>query len=62
MKQIQKEILKKRSKLKLPKKNLFAKKQNPDADTTDLETQIDQLVYKLYNITPEEIKIIEGGK
>jgi hypothetical protein len=29
-------------------------------DTTDLENQIDTLVYKLYDITPEEQKIIEG--
>ncbi len=27
-----------------------------------LEKQIDQLVYKLYNLTEEEIKIIEGEK
>ncbi|MGB9762580.1 MAG: hypothetical protein ACPLW7_00965 [Minisyncoccia bacterium] len=27
-----------------------------------LEAQIDQLVYKLYDLTEEEIKIIEGGK
>ena len=25
-----------------------------------LETQIDQLVYKLYDLTPEEIAIVEG--
>lgn len=25
-----------------------------------LETEIDQFVYKLYNLTPEEIKIVEG--
>ena len=36
------------------------KKQNPLADTTALETQIDQLVYKLYDLTEEEIKIVEG--
>jgi adenine-specific DNA-methyltransferase len=35
-------------------------KQNGE-DTTTLETQIDQLVYQLYNLTPEEIKIVEGG-
>jgi adenine-specific DNA-methyltransferase len=29
------------------------------ADTSDLETQIDQLVYKLYDLTPEEIEVIE---
>ena len=25
-----------------------------------LEAEIDQLVYKLYGLTPEEIKIVEG--
>ncbi|MFZ6666313.1 DUF7149 domain-containing protein [Peijinzhouia sedimentorum] len=37
-----------------------AKKQNPKADTTELENQIDQLVYELYGLTEEEIKIVEG--
>lgn len=37
------------------------KKQNPSADTTELERQIDQLVYKLYDLTEEEIKIVEGA-
>jgi len=37
------------------------KKQNPSADTTDLENQIDQLVYQLYELTEEEIKIIENA-
>jgi hypothetical protein len=36
------------------------KKTNEKADTTDLETQIDQLVYQLYELTDEEIKIVEG--
>lgn len=35
------------------------KKNNPETDTTLLENQIDQLVYKLYDLTEEEIKIIE---
>lgn len=38
---------------------LAAKKANPQADTSDLEHQIDQLVYKLYNLTPAEIETIE---
>jgi len=38
---------------------LSIKKQNPDADTSHLEREIDQLVYKLYDLTDEEIKIIE---
>ena len=35
------------------------KKQNKNADTKDLEKQIDELVYELYGITPNEIEIIE---
>jgi hypothetical protein len=36
------------------------KKKDIFADTSILENQIDQLVYKLYDLTEEEIKIIEG--
>ena len=39
-----------------------AKKSDPKADTTTLEKEIDQLVYQLYGLTEEEIKIVEGGK
>lgn len=42
-------------------KVLSIKKQNPTADTSDLEAQIDQLVYQLYDLTEEEIKIVEGN-
>jgi type II restriction/modification system DNA methylase subunit YeeA len=38
---------------------LTAKKSDSKADTTALETEIDQLVYQLYELTAEEIKIIE---
>jgi adenine-specific DNA-methyltransferase len=41
---------------------LKAKKQNPEADTSQLEKEIDQLVYKLYGLTEEEIRIVEGGE
>jgi adenine-specific DNA-methyltransferase len=41
-------------------KILLLKQQNPSADTTALETQIDQLVYQLYELTAEEIAIVEG--
>ncbi len=34
------------------------KKKNQD--TTDLENRIDQLVYQLYGLTEEEIKIVAG--
>ena len=39
---------------------LAKKKSNPNDDTYELEHQIDQLIYKLYDLTDEEIKIIEG--
>lgn len=41
---------------------LIAKKKNPHADTRPLEYQIDQLVYKLYDLTQEEINNIEQNK
>jgi adenine-specific DNA-methyltransferase len=40
---------------------LILKKQIPSADITDLAAQIDQLVYQLYDLTEEEIKIIENA-
>jgi adenine-specific DNA-methyltransferase len=60
---------------KIPIKNISEKEQKPfielvekilegrknDNDTTDLENQIDQLVYQLYDLTEEEIKIVEGS-
>ncbi len=41
-------------------KILAAKKTNHAADTTPWEKEIDQLVYKLYDLTDEEIGIVEG--
>jgi hypothetical protein len=40
---------------------LNAKKSDPNADTTALEIEIDQMVYQLYNLTAEEIQIIESS-
>lgn len=37
-----------------------AKKADPAADTSALEAEIDQLVYKLYGLTDEEIAVVEG--
>jgi hypothetical protein len=31
-------------------------------DTTALEQEIDQLVYKLYDLTAEEIAVVEGAR
>lgn len=40
---------------------LNLKDEDPSADTSRLEQEIDQLVYELYGLTEEEIKIVEGG-
>ncbi|NUM32360.1 MAG: DUF559 domain-containing protein [Bacteroidetes bacterium] len=42
-------------------KILDTKRANPNADTSQLEKQIDELVYKLYDLTEEEIAIIENS-
>lgn len=39
---------------------LKAKEQDKNANIQELENKINSLVYKLYNLTEEEIKIIEG--
>jgi hypothetical protein len=38
---------------------LTAKKSNPKADTSELEKEIDNLVYKLYQLRYNEVKIID---
>jgi len=38
---------------------LTAKRAAPDADTTALEREIDERVYRLYGLTPEEIQLVE---
>ncbi|MBM0621877.1 class I SAM-dependent DNA methyltransferase [Helicobacter pylori] len=43
-------------------KILQAKEKDPKANTQRLEKEIDALVYQLYNLTDEEIKIIENGQ
>jgi len=38
---------------------LKAKQANAAADVSALEREIDERVYRLYGLTPEEIKIVE---
>ena len=38
---------------------LDAKHTDPNADTSNLENKIDKLVYELYNLTSDEISIVE---
>ncbi len=40
-------------------KILTQKEANPAVDTTDIEQQIDTMVYKLYNLTWEEVKVVD---
>ncbi len=44
---------------KLADNIMTAKNANPSADTSALESEIDHLVYQLYGLTEEEIKIVE---
>ena len=48
--------------VKLVDQILSLKQANPGADTTALEREIDKMVYKLYDFTPEEIEIIDNSK
>ena len=41
------------------KQILAVKKRTPEADTTALEREIDRLVYQLYDLSPEEIALVE---
>lgn len=43
-------------------KILAIKAKNPEADISTLEHQIDQMVYKLYGLTEEEIKVVENSR
>lgn len=50
-----------KSQIELLVKHILKRKQeNQNDDTTKLESEIDELVYKLYGLTEEEIRIVEG--
>jgi hypothetical protein len=40
-------------------RTLTTRQDDPEADTTALEQEIDRLVYQLYDLTPEEIAVVE---
>jgi len=40
---------------------LSLKQSDKKSDTSNLESQINQLVYQLYDLTEDEIKIIENS-
>ena len=41
---------------------LAARDADTNANTSALEAEIDELVYKLYGLTEEEIAVVEGQK
>ena len=47
--------------VKLVNQILAAKAADPPADTSNLEVEVDRLVYELYGLTEEEIALVEGG-
>lgn len=48
--------------IKLVERILAVKGKNPQADTSELEAEIDALVYQLYGLTEEEIRVVEGAR
>ena len=44
---------------KLVNEILTTKRTDPNADVSDLENKIDEIVYLLYDLTPDEIAIVE---
>ena len=46
--------------IELVNKILATKKADTTSDICELEHEIDELVYKLYGLTDEEIAIVEG--
>jgi hypothetical protein len=45
--------------IELVNRVVATKKRDPKADTTELEQEIDRLVFELYDLTPEEIAVVE---
>ncbi len=48
--------------VKLVDQILAARRRDAAADVSELEEEIDGLVYQLYNLTPNEIAIVEGAR
>jgi len=46
---------------RLVERILSAKQRDAEADVSALERELDELVYALYGLTPEEIKLVEGS-
>jgi methylase of polypeptide subunit release factors len=55
------EVAKQQEVVKLVDKILTVKQFNPNTDTSQLEAEIDNLIYQLYGLTDEEIAIVENS-
>lgn len=53
-------MIKRQSKQQLAKKAITCLKEDTRRQVHECERQIDQMVYKLYGLTKEEIKVVEG--
>jgi hypothetical protein len=53
------ELLESNELIKLTNNLINSKKENQNIDNTGIEGEIDEIIYRLYNLTEEEIKIIE---
>ena len=47
---------------RLVERILSVKRRDAGADVSELERELDELVYALFGLTPEEISIVEGEK
>ena len=46
---------------RLVERILSSKQRDAGADVSALERELDELVYALYGLTPEEIQLVEGA-
>ena len=47
--------------MNLVDKIMNQKENDPKANTSLLENELDQIIYQLYELTPEEIQMVEEG-
>ena len=47
---------------KVVRRIISAKRKSEDADTSQEECQLNAAIYEMYGLTPDEIKIVEGGR
>lgn len=48
--------------IKLVDAVIFMKKEDKNADITQLEREIDTFIYEIYNLSEDEIRMVEGDE